>query len=179
MSGGRDARLALVLLVLVAVTVMLVASARPGIPEQRSARSARDGAGEAAPPAPTTRPSAATGDLPGPARRVAARWAEAYTTSRPGESEAARLARLRPFSTRALVVSMRTNSGALALEDRGRTVGVVEAVQTQDSTPGDAVLVLVEQTVVVDEHESTSLVSVTLELVARRHGWKVAEVLVP
>jgi len=177
--GGRDARLALVLLVLVAVTAALVASARPGVPEQRSSRPPRGDEVEAAPTAPTTRSAGARGDLSGPARRVAARWAEAYTSSRPGESEAARLARLRPYSTPALVASMGTNSGALALEDRGRTIGVVEAVQTQDSTPGDAVLVLVEQTVVEGEHRSTSLISVTLELVSRRHGWRVAEVLVP
>jgi len=178
-SGGRDARLALVLLVLVAVTVVLVATPRSEVSEQRSSRPPRDGADEGAPTTPTSRSSAATGDLPGPARRVAARWAEAYTTSRPGESEGARLARLRPYSTPALIASMRTNSGALGLNDRGRSFGVVDAVQTQDSTPGDALLVLVERTVVEDEHRSTSLISVTLELVSRRHGWKVAEVLVP
>ncbi len=179
MSGGRDARLALGLLVLVAMTVVLVASSGPGVPEQRSSQPPRGDEVEAATTAPTARWTGGTRNLPGPARRVAARWAVAYTTSRPGESEAARLTRLRPYSTSALIASMGNNSGALALEDRGRTVGVVEAVQTQDSTPGDALLVLVERTVVEDEQRSTSLVSVTLEVVSRRHGWKVAEVLVP
>ena len=53
------------------------------------------------------------------------------------------------------------------------------ATQTQDSSAGDALVVLVEQTTVGQGRRDTRLISVTLELISSGKAWRVAEVLVP
>jgi hypothetical protein len=178
-SGGREARLALALVVLALVAVSLVISspegAESGEDRPRAAASSPTPSSQSSPsPSPTDTPV-----LDGAARRLATRWAEAYTTSQRNEPWAARLARLRPYSSRALIAEMRVNSGALELERDRRSIGEVVATQAQDSTERKALMVLVEQTTVTRGRRATELISVTLELVSGRDGWKVAEVLVP
>jgi hypothetical protein len=179
-SERREARLGLLLILLAIVATALTLSApRDGGSDlRRPAAAVSTAFNPSSPPSPSQSPHQ-RGELSDAARKVAARWAAAYTTTGRAEPWAARLARLRPYSTRALIAEMATNSGALELEREPRTIGDVAAVQTQDSTEGDAVVVLVDETTVAKGHRSTELVSVTLELVSGRDGWRVAEVLVP
>ena len=107
MSGGREASLALLLVVLaLAALVLVTTSPRSEVSDEDRASDTAASTTPSSQTSPSRSPIEAAG-IDGHARRVATRWAAAYTTSKRDETWAARLARLRPYSTRALIAEMR------------------------------------------------------------------------
>jgi hypothetical protein len=169
---ARDVRLVALVLVLGLVAVVLVVTSWP----ERNDLVRPRGAARA----PVVEAARSDDAVPSAGRRVARRFAEAYFTTS-SKSAAVRRERLEPYSSDELIVEMRINSGALALNDsRARAAGkVVVALQNQDGTEGNALVAIVERSARANGRTTNELVTVTLELVEQDGEWLVAEVLVP
>lgn len=102
-----------------------------------------------------------------------------WTTTHPSEDAAARLARLRPYSMRALIADMGDNSGALELDRDLRTIGEVEAVQVDNPAPKGALIVLVAADAHRRRRSDPKARKCRARLEQTTGGWKVNKVLVP